>query len=97
MQLAITERLARLDDAAMGHHFHVAIRYFPLRWLAIFGRPLGKILAIEQHNGIGWRTPRRILRARRSRLNHRRQRTVRIVWLPARIHLRHGKLRHTKG
>jgi len=55
MQLAITERLAGVDVAAMGNHLHVAIRYFPLCWLAIFGHPVGKILAAEQHNGIGWR------------------------------------------
>ena len=93
MQLAVAKRLARLDDAAVRHHFHVAVRYFPLRWLAICARPLGKILAVEQHNGIGRRTPRRILRARRSRLNHRRHGTVRVVWLPARIHLRTCLLR----
>ncbi len=52
VQLAIAKRLARLDDPAVRHHFHVAIRYFPLRRLAIRARPLGKVLAREQHNGI---------------------------------------------
>jgi len=96
MQLAVTERLAGMDVAAMGYHFYVAIRHFPLRWLTIFARPLEKILATEQYNGIGWRTPRRILRARRSGLNHRGQRAIWIVWLPARIHLRQGELSNAK-
>jgi hypothetical protein len=52
MQLAIAKRLARLDDPAVRHHFHVALRYLPLRRLTIRARPLGKILAGEQDNGV---------------------------------------------
>ena len=97
MQLAVAEGLARMDVAAMGNHFDVAVRYCPLRWLAVCARPLRKILAVEQPNGIRRRASRRILCARRSRLNDRGQRTVRIVWLPAGIHLRDRKLRKAKG
>src|SRR6266404_7590885 len=74
MQLAVAERLPRVNVAGLRNGFEIAALYFPFRGTAIFVRPFQEIFSVKKHDGIGWWTPRRVLRARRSRINDCRQR-----------------------
>ena len=87
VQLAIAEWFARVDLARLWHHFKVAVLDFPFGRAAFFVGPLGKVFAIEKHHGVRWRASRRILRARRGRIDLRRRRPVGIVNLPLGIDL----------
>src|SRR6266705_6454176 len=88
VQLAVAECLPRVDVAGFRNRLKVAVLHFPLRGASVLVRPFGKIFSVEEHHGIGRRTPRRILSAGRPGLNHGWQRAVGIVNFPLRIHLR---------
>ena len=87
VQLAIAERLLRKDITGLRDNLCVAIFHFPFRRAAILMNPLGKIFAIEQNDRIGRRAARRVLRAGRAWVHHRRNGPAAIVNLPLGVNL----------
>ncbi len=91
MQLDVAEFFLGLDCTGRGHDLHVAVLHFPLRLggLTLHVRdPLRKVRAVEQHDGVGRRTARPLLRAFRTRVDHTRTRTAHVMHTPLAVRLK---------
>jgi hypothetical protein len=88
VKLAVAEGVASVKLAGFRHNFEVTVFYFPFRRIAVFVLPLGKILAVEEDDGVGGRSPGSFLRACGAWVDRDRDRAIPVVDFPFGIDLR---------
>src|SRR6266852_6808966 len=78
VELAIAEGIFGIELTSFRHNFEISVFHFPFGGAAVFMLPLGEIFAVEENGGVGRYTPRGLLRACGTGVDHGRQRAIAI-------------------